>query len=85
LLLNSSPRKSENPVRFPAGLARLDTSPDPNGSLAIKTIGIVVVLFFAARAAGTLTARITLALRLSSSSISQEIARSGPPPIARQE
>ena len=39
-----------NPVRFPPGLARLSTKPDPTGSLLEKTIGIVLVAFFAARA-----------------------------------
>jgi hypothetical protein len=42
----------------------------PKGSLAMKTMGIVVVAVFAARAAGALTAKITLAFRLISSSMS---------------
>ena len=59
LPLNSSPRKSDIPVRFPPGRARLWTSPKPKGSVAIKTTGIVVVPLFAARAAGTLIVRMT--------------------------
>ena len=40
----------DNPVRLPPGRPRLRMSPEPRGSPATKTIGIVVVAFFAARA-----------------------------------
>jgi hypothetical protein len=35
--------RTENPVTFPAGRARLSTKPDPTSSLAMATIGIVRV------------------------------------------
>ena len=49
----SSPEKSDSPVMFPPGLARLATNPWPTGSVVFHlTIGIVVVTCFAARVAG---------------------------------
>jgi hypothetical protein len=53
------------PVTLPPGRAILVTSPSCTGSLpVVKTIGIVVVAFFAASAAGVLVAAITATRRL---------------------
>src|SRR5262245_53793391 len=58
-----------NPVTFPPGRGRLSTSPVAMGSVtSIKTMGIVLVAFLAATAAGVLGAMITLTLRRTSSS-----------------
>ena len=54
-----------NPVTLPPGRAILVTSPTSTGSLpVVKTIGIVVVAFFAASAAGVLVAAMTATRRL---------------------
>ena len=48
------------PVRLPPGRARLATKPYPTASPLVKTIGIVDVAFFAARAAPPATITSTL-------------------------
>ena len=50
----------DSPIRLPGGRASAGTSPEPTGSPAMKMIGITVVSFPAALAAGVLTAMITL-------------------------
>jgi hypothetical protein len=51
----NSVASTDKPVTFPPGRARFDTSPVPTGSpTAEKTIGMVVVAFCAAMAAGVL-------------------------------
>jgi hypothetical protein len=53
LVKMSRPTLKVRPVRFPPGLARLSTRPRPTGSLTeIATMGIVLVAFRAATAAG---------------------------------
>ena len=44
--------KKLNPVTFPPGRDRLATRPRPTGSVATMTIGMVLVVFLAANAAG---------------------------------
>ena len=53
LLVISSDAKLESPVTLPPGRARLATRPAPTGSPAfVITMGMVVVAFLAANAAG---------------------------------
>src|SRR5262245_15677653 len=57
-----------SPVTFPPGRARLATRPTRTGSSsAVMTIGIVVVAFLAASAAGLLPAKITSTFRRTNS------------------
>jgi hypothetical protein len=54
----SSGAMKVNPVMFPPGRARLATSPLPTGSaIGLKTMGIVLVARFAARAEGVASAK----------------------------
>ena len=57
-----------NPVTFPPGRAKLVTNPAPTGSLTLaKTIGIVLVVFLAARAGSVEFVTITSTLSWTSS------------------
>ena len=68
-----------NPVMFPPGRGRLSTRPAAIGSVtSIKTIGIVLVAFLAATAAGVLGAMIKSTLRRTSSSAKAESRSSLP-------
>lgn len=60
--------EDDMPVTFPPGRARLATNPVPTGSpTTTVTIGMVLVTFFAARAAAVPGATIRSTLRLTSS------------------
>jgi hypothetical protein len=64
--LNAGAR-SDNPVMFPLGRARLPTRPDPTGSLtASMTTGMVFVACLTATAPGVLAATITSTLSATS-------------------
>ena len=57
LFVFSSGDKLASPVTLPPGLARVETRPTPTGSeTLVITMGMVVVAFFAANAAGVLDA-----------------------------
>ncbi len=70
-LVTRSKLKSDNPVTFPPGRARLATRPVPTGSPAFPmTTGMVLVALFAARAAGVPSVTSTSVLRRTSSAAS---------------
>ena len=76
LLVFSSGANVESPVTLPPGRARLATRPSPTGStLLVTTIGIVVVAFLAADAAGpdVTTIRSTLSRTKSAASKGRRI------------
>ena len=65
----NSPLRRLIPDRLPPGLARLATRPSRTGSSgAMKTMGIVVVAAFAAKAGGLFAAAITATRLLTNSS-----------------
>ena len=71
LLVFSSVAKLESPVTLPPGRARLATRPAPTGSPAFAiTMGMVVVAFFAANAAGVPETTIRSTLRRTRSAAS---------------
>ena len=66
-----SPVRLVNPVMFPPGLPRLDTSPTRIGSpTPTMTMGIVVVAFLAARLPGVFATTMTFTGILTSSAAS---------------
>ena len=72
----------DKPVTLPSGRARLEMNPEPTGSSAITTSGIVPVAFFRARADCVVSATMTAGLRLTSSS-ARASSDAPSPPAAR--
>ena len=71
LFVFSSTAKLDSPVTLPPGRARLATRPSPTGSAAfVITMGMVVVAFFAANAAGPPVTTIRSTLRRTRSAAS---------------
>ena len=70
LLVFSSSAKPEFPVTLPPGRARLATKPAPTGSVELViTIGMVLVVFFAANGVGPPEATIRSTFRLTNSAL----------------